>query len=274
MKKRRYLLLLLITVVISLLLSSCMAPEENNPAAFDSFAEETSSEENLLPSLPEETSSTFTESYNKMPIEVTDIPVNTDMLTEKYVKLEVANLLQNPELPNGCEITSLTTVLNFYGFNVTKTVMSDNYLPKSDINKDFWKVYIGDPRRNDSFGCYAQPITDAANKYLGEQGSNLKAYNNSYTPFEDLLSEVQKGNPVIMWGTLDMRQPYYSYVWTRSDGERYQWITPEHCFVLIGYDLEKGTAIISDPMRGISEHPLTTVKSRYVALYSQCVMIY
>ncbi len=146
-------------------------------------------------------------------------------------------------------------------------------MAKSDISKDFWKVFIGNPRYNTGFGCYAQPITDAANKYLNEQGSYLKAYNHSGVPFENLLFEVQSGRPVIIWGTLNMTQPYYSYKWILSDGSQRHWITPEHCLVLIGYDLNKGTAIISDPMRNIVEYDLDTVKSRYNALHSQCVIL-
>lgn len=38
------------------------------------------------------------------------------------------SLNQNPELPTGCEITSLTSVLNYYGCNVDKTTMADVYL--------------------------------------------------------------------------------------------------------------------------------------------------
>ena len=35
------------------------------------------------------------------------------------VKLDVPVILQNPELPNGCEVTSLAEVLQFYGFSVS-----------------------------------------------------------------------------------------------------------------------------------------------------------
>ena len=42
------------------------------------------------------------------------------------------SLNQNPELPTGCEITSLTSVLNYYGCNVDKTTMADEYLKKGN----------------------------------------------------------------------------------------------------------------------------------------------
>ncbi|MEN2465771.1 C39 family peptidase [Ornithinibacillus sp. JPR2-1] len=33
-------------------------------------------------------------------------------------------MMQKPELPNGCEITSLTSVLNYYDYQVSKTNMA------------------------------------------------------------------------------------------------------------------------------------------------------
>ncbi|WP_251402620.1 C39 family peptidase [Ureibacillus chungkukjangi] len=47
--------------------------------------------------------------------------------------IAVQTVMQNPELPNGCEITSLTAVLNYYGLQVTKTEMADNFLPQQDF---------------------------------------------------------------------------------------------------------------------------------------------
>lgn len=46
-----------------------------------------------------------------------------------YQRLAIPKVLQKPELPNGCEITALTAVLNYYGLEMSKTEMTDNYLP-------------------------------------------------------------------------------------------------------------------------------------------------
>ncbi len=199
-------------------------------------------------------------------------------LSKRQVKLGVNYLPQYPELPTGCEITSLTTVLNYYGYDVSKTTMSDDYLEKSiDKVADFWKVFLGNPRSN-GFGCYAQPIVDAANKYLKEKDNKYKAVNSSGTKFEKLLKEVENGNPVIIWSTMygekenDLREPYTTYKW-EIDGKTIQWIAPEHCMVLIGYDIDRNVAIMSDPQRGIVEYNLETVKARYAAMHSQCVIL-
>ena len=87
-------------------------------------------------------------------------------LKKKKVHLGVKFLAQNPELPTGCEITSMTTVLNYYGFNVDKLTMATKYLEKAEAPANFWKVFLGDPTKKTGFGCYATPIANAANKYL------------------------------------------------------------------------------------------------------------
>lgn len=65
-------------------------------------------------------------------------------------------ILQNPELPNGCEITTLTAVLNYYGAETSKLEMDQNYLPKQSFEYNMKKkygpnpnqVYGGEPRES------------------------------------------------------------------------------------------------------------------------------
>lgn len=74
---------------------------------------------------------------------------------EKY-QINVTNILQNPSLPTGCEITSLTMVLNYYKYSVSKETMADNYLPYSvdfgflengqKYGPDFRTTFAGNPR--------------------------------------------------------------------------------------------------------------------------------
>ena len=50
-------------------------------------------------------------------------------------RLNVKCVLQNPELPTGCEITALTIVLNYLGYDVDKLTMADKYLDKGPVGK-------------------------------------------------------------------------------------------------------------------------------------------
>ena len=47
------------------------------------------------------------------------------------IRLPVPQILQNPELPNGCEITSCCEVLHYLGFAPDKCELADYYLPCS-----------------------------------------------------------------------------------------------------------------------------------------------
>ena len=218
------------------------------------------------------------ESKKSNTVIVKNYTVDKSGFIKRKTQLPVEYLSQNPELPTGCEITALTTVLNFYGYDVSKTEMSDKYLNKTiDKIGNFWEIYVGNPREN-GFGCYAKPIVNAANNYLSTQNSGYKAVDYSGTKFEDLLKLVEADIPVIIWGTMyseekqNLSEPIATVQWN-VDGKDIQWISPEHCMVLIGYDLDRSVAIVSDPQRGIVEYDLDTVKARYLALHSQCIVL-
>lgn len=208
------------------------------------------------------------------------IVLNYDIDTSKLIKRKASIPLEFLEqsLPSGAEITALTTVLNFYGYDISQTEIAEEFLNKTKNRLgDFREVFIGDPSRS-GFGCFAKPIVSAANKYLESKNNAYAAVDHSGTAFEDLLKFVESGVPVIIWstiyneGTQTLQEPYSSVKWSWGD-ESLTWIEPEHCMVLIGYDLENNLGIVSDPKRGIVEYDLSTIKARYLALHSQCVTL-
>ena len=179
---------------------------------------------------------------------------------------------QNPELPTGCEVTSLTMVLNHLGFDVGKGTIADNYLEKGPVGStDFNKKFVGDPRDDSSYGCYAPVITKAANKYLSAKGSSLKATNTTGKGLEELFTYIDSGTPVIVWGTIDNKQGRYTTTWN-VDGKTIQWYSPEHCMVLVGYDDSK--IWVADPMHGdIRSYDRSTFNDRFNSLFKQSVVI-
>lgn len=199
--------------------------------------------------------------------------IDTSVVTSRKVQLQVSNLLQNPELPTGCEVTSLTTVLNYIGYNISKMTMAEEYLPKCDLGYgSFWDCFLGDPTNEYSFGCYASPIVLAANSYLKQQGNKYTAYNYSESGFETFLKEIEAGNPIILWSTMYLQEAFTTVGWTIGD-EYVEWIAPEHCVVMTGYDLDANTVTISDPMQGIVYWNMDTVNMRYRQMCSQAVVI-
>ena len=199
---------------------------------------------------------------------------NVQMQTEtieNYYKMEDFEWLsQNPELPTGCEITSLTSVLNYYGINVKKETMADDYLKKGDGS--YYKMFLGNPRDAGSFGCMAQPIVDAANLYFKKNNVSMKASNVSGVTFDKILEYVSQGVPMIVWNTLGMAPAYESQTLT-LDGREYTWIAPEHCVVVVGYDLDNNEVYVADPMAGMVTRNLKTFEERYDSLKRQAVYV-
>ena len=189
-------------------------------------------------------------------------------------RLNVKCIYQNPELPNGCEVTSLAIALNYHGFNVSKGVLADLYLPRGRIGSTSpYDAYIGNPRiKNASWYCYSPVIVRCGNSYLSGQGSEYQAVDLTGQDFERLLVELDEGRPVIFWGTLSMGSPSYGSDWVIG-GTRYAKHYNLHCLVLTGYDLEKNLVYVSDPLRGNVTYNLTTTKKRYEQMKKQAVVI-
>lgn len=199
-----------------------------------------------------------------------NVQIQTETI-ENYYKIEDFKWLnQNPELPTGCEITSLTSVLNYYGINVKKETMADDYLKKG--NGSYYKMFLGNPRDAGSFGCMAQPIVDAANLYFKKNNVSMKASNVSGVSFEKILEYVSQGVPMIVWNTMGMAPAYESKTLT-LDGREYTWIAPEHCVVVVGYDLDNNEVYVADPMTGMVTRNLKIFEERYVSLKRQAVYV-
>ena len=184
-------------------------------------------------------------------------------------------LRQTPELATGCEIVSLTMALNYYGYPADKCDLADNYLDKGPVGEvDFTKAFVGNPRSDTSFGCYAPVIVNSANKYIERNNCALKAENISGTELSDILSQyINNDIPVIVWGTAYCRAGHLSRIW-HVDGKDIQWYTPEHCMLLVGYDTEKNTISVADPLEGcIVDYPRNLFETRYAELYKQAVVI-
>lgn len=166
-----------------------------------------------------------------------------DMVIDE-VFIEVPTIMQLPELPNGCEITSLTSVLNYKGYNAEKTKMADVYLPKEPFyrkdNKLFganpYIAYAGNPRENHGFFSYAPPIVKAANDFLANFEGDENPIDISGSTKEEIINYLKQGIPVVIWVTLDLSKPINTYSWHLSDtGEEVNMPINLHCVVLNGY---------------------------------------
>lgn len=183
------------------------------------------------------------------------------------IDLAVEPIMQLPELPLGCEITALATLLQYYGFSVDKVTLCEQTLDFGLSYIDPFEGYVGSPfEEHGGFGCYAPPIVCAANRFLARQNSALSAYDVSGTSFDILLEYVMTGTPVMVWTTQQTLDSDVAYTYGEIN-----WYRLSHCVVISGFE---GDAVIcADPLEGTVRYDRSRMEQMYKLLYAQAVLI-
>lgn len=214
--------------------------------------------------------------------EVTESVFDTD---DDFVCIDVPFISQNDEYPTGCELVSAEMLLNFYGFDITAGELIDKgYIKQTELEIDYDdknkvyggdpnKSFIGDPRTESGYGCYAPAIFEGLEKYL--DGKYFDASNLSGISLPDLCMEyIDFGEPVMIWASINMSETKISEKpWIiKETGEKFRWISNEHCLVLVGYDSEY--YYFNDPQKNKAvPYKKETAEKRYKELGSQAVTI-
>lgn len=193
--------------------------------------------------------------------------------------IDVPAICQYPTLPTGCESVAATMVLHYYGDTVPPEDFAEDWLPRSDAfyqrdgklyGPDPREVFVGDPFRTASYGCFAQPIVRAVN------GNSTVCTAEKITgrSLPALCAEyVDKDKPLLIWATMEMAEPKEGNRWYLEDGTSFTWPAGEHCLVLVGYNA--GHYFLNDPMTGSTVgYEKETVEQRFAALGSQAVYIH
>lgn len=204
----------------------------------------------------------------------------SDVEKPARVVLPVENIQQLPELPAGCEVTATTIVMNYEGIKVDKMTLM-TYLPmmqapdENGLWESPWNKFVGNPKYN-YYGCYSPVIIETVESCL--ETNDIKGFevvDLRDSSMEDLYAQIDEGHPVIVWATMSMVASRNGNSWYLQDGSKYTWRANEHCLVLIGYDTEKNTVILSDPYdkRGTVEYDADLFETRYTELYKQALVI-
>lgn len=194
--------------------------------------------------------------------------IMTDCGFSNVNALNVPYISQFGAYPTGCESVSTVMALNNAGNIITVDRFIDDYLDKSPFIHSFNpnECFGGDPRTSSGMGCYAPAIKKALNKFLPDSnqyyvdltGNSLEAISRNY---------IDNKIPVIIWATQGMKQAY-----NVSYEEGLEWIAPEHCLLLTGYD--DRCYIFNDPLVGANVHYLKSdVEQAYKALNYQAIAI-
>jgi len=210
------------------------------------------------------------------------VPVKSASVSTQQKKIiDVPYISQDGNLPTGCELISATMILNYYGCDVTvdqvvaKTPQSDLIQVESGlIGMHPSKAFIGNPRRSDGFGCYAPVINSVLNSFFANDGTKISV-DVTGMELEKLTSTyINQGIPVIIWATINMTQPSSGAIWTiKETGKTFNWISGEHCLVLVGYD--KSNYYFNDPYEsnGLIAFEKGLVRDRFCALGQQAVVV-
>lgn len=194
---------------------------------------------------------------------------------EENVKLIKAPFIsQLNKYPTGCESVTAVMALNHIGIKITVDTFIDKYLKMTKYPFDPNESFGGNPRSNSGYGCYAPVIKDALNKVLSDyKCKNYEAKMLFHVSLKDLCSNyIDKGIPVILWATMEMKKPYESSHWIYR-GTLIRWIAPEHCLLLVGYD--SGCYIFNDPLKSEAMYPYAkkAVETAYKGLYEKAVVL-
>ena len=184
-------------------------------------------------------------------------------LQGKVVRLaenqELELQLQDPQLPNGCEVTSLAMVLTWAGCPVDKVELYENWLPREDFSYDQWgrltgpdpaEAYAGDAAsESQGWYCFEGPLVKAGSAWLASQGSSLTVQSLSGLSQSQLDDLLDQGTPLVVWVTLDYSDPVVcSSGWYLEDGTEYLPYCNLHCVAVVSREGEG--YLTADPLEG------------------------
>lgn len=166
------------------------------------------------------------------------------------VPLENQNTGDIP-LENGCEITALSMLLNYHGYETNKNELAEllNYVPvyeneAAEIHGNPHEGFVGNIYGGlDAMGVAVEPIAEVAEKVVDD---NHEVVASTTTSFDDLAQIVNEGKPVWVVTTVDFEVPTAEdfKIWQTDDGE--VTVSPLcHAVVITGVDQEK--VYVNDP---------------------------
>jgi len=176
------------------------------------------------------------------------------LYTGKGIQLEVEYISQFPELVLGCEVTSLSMLMNYMGYKVTKLELAQNIeYDNTPYRVENGRRYYGDPSKGFlgsmfgsvkmSYGANHEPIYRLLYKYAQD-----KALDVTGLEFEELYYFLEQGIPiwVITNTTLKKLEENEFYTWETPEGNIITATNKEHSVLITGYDKEY--IYINDPL--------------------------
>ncbi|WP_246942816.1 C39 family peptidase [Bacillus pinisoli] len=211
---------------------------------------------------------------------VDDEQFTEEPLIKGQVLIDAPIIKQYPELPRGCEVTSLAMLLQYKGINTNKLELAERIKKDTTLyRRKENKIYFGNP--NDGFvgdmynlnkpgyGVYHEPIRELAEQYLPGEILDITG-----SDFEYLKFFLSNGNPVwiITNATFKVLGANSFQEWETPTG-RVRITYREHSVLVTGYD--ENYVYFNDPLSGEKnkKEPLTDFIHAWEQMGSQAITV-
>ncbi|MGM0226515.1 hypothetical protein IGI39_003482 [Enterococcus sp. AZ135] len=183
--------------------------------------------------------------------EITELIEQPQQKDKIVMDVPLESQFDGDALENGCEVTALSMLLQYYGYDTNKNELADelDYQPlytESGNHGNPHLGFVGDITGGDeAMGVAVEPIAKLANEYVGD---DYRVIANEKTSFNKIMNIVASGKPVWIIATVDFQVPKDSdwLLWETDQGSMY--VTPLiHSAVITGFDREKKVVYVNDP---------------------------
>ncbi|WP_164668304.1 C39 family peptidase [Virgibacillus doumboii] len=209
--------------------------------------------------------------------------------TEKYISqyeikgsvhLDAPHIKQLPELPRGCEVTSLGMLLKYSGVDVDKMELAERVKKdKTPYQTTKNGVYFGNPNNgfvgdmysfdNPGLGVYHGPIADLAAQYVGIE----RVYDFTGRNFSEIINQLNQNRPVwvIINAEYNKLPETFFTTWQTEDGP-IDITMKEHSVLITGYDQEY--IYFNDPLNREEKAPINEFKAAWIQMGKQAITVF
>nr|WP_249745193.1 C39 family peptidase [Mesobacillus boroniphilus] len=199
--------------------------------------------------------------------------INTE---EKKMIEAVPHISQLPELQRGCEVTSLTMLLQYEGITADKMTLAKqihkiSFRDTNYVHGNPYNGFVGDiyTFNKSGYGVYHGPVAKLAETYLPGKIKDITAQS-----IDALYELIDNGSPVwIITNSTFAPLPESEFtVWKTNTGN-VKITYKEHSVLIVGYDEE--FIYINDPLAsdGYKAVPRTPFEKAWVQMGSQAIGI-
>ncbi|WP_237648713.1 C39 family peptidase [Sediminibacillus terrae] len=195
------------------------------------------------------------------------------------VQLDAPLIMQYPELPRGCEVTSLAMLLQYNGVEVSKLKLADQVeKDPTPFHKNEKEMFFGNPSKGfvgdmysldkPGFGVYHQPIARLAERYLGD-----RVHDFSGGHFYEIFNYLHNGQPVwVITNTTFKKLPEKEFqTWNTEQGS-IKITMKEHSVLVTGYD--ETYIYFNDPLaKKQRKAPINDFKEAWVQMGKQAITV-